>query len=213
MFLWLGRLNKILSSYHAGPAHPSNRSCCRRRALRVKKKMAEAWRSSGRPTLRLNPKINQVRSMYYSDATEASELRKIDSFFRGLEMCVAVLEESFLDNSRFHGVQQLLPSRHMVVKFLCKIHDRIIRRLRPTPRLADPWSGEFSLDLPMELFSIIAKEIIEHNSYGHTLSETGTTVTYTFSTFGKAKYVFARMNLEGVITQPEHLLKNSCLQD
>ena len=57
--------------------------------------MAESWRSSGRPTLRLNPKINQVKSMYYSDATEASELRKVDSFFRGLESCVAVLEERF----------------------------------------------------------------------------------------------------------------------
>lgn len=59
----------------------------------------------------------------------------------------------------------------------------------------------------MELFSIIAKEIIEHNSHGHTRSETGTTGTYTFSTSSKAKYVLARMNLEGVITQPEHLLK------
>ena len=81
--------------------------------------MAKSWRSSGRPTLHLSPKINRVRSMYYSDATEVSELRKVDSFFRGLESCVAVLEERFLDNSRFKGVQQLLPSRPMVVKFLC----------------------------------------------------------------------------------------------
>ena len=171
--------------YTQGPAHRSDRYYWRG-ALRVKE-MAEAWRSSGRPTLRLNPKINQVRSMYYSEAT--------------------VLEESFLDNSRFQGFQQLLPSRRLVVKFVCNIHDRIIRRLRPTPRLADPWSGEFSLDLPMELFSIIAKKIIEHNSHGHTMSKAGTTETYTFSTFGKAKYGFARMNLEGVITQPEHLIK------
>ena len=61
----------------------------------------------------------------------------------------------------------------------------------------------------MELFSIIGKEIIEHNSLGHTKSETGTTVTYICSTFGKAKYVFARMNLEGIITQPEYLLKKT----
>lgn len=76
----------------------------------------------------------------------------------------------------------------MVVNFLYKIPERIIHRLRPTPRLADPWSGAFSLDIPMELFSIISKAIIEHNSHWHTMRETGTTVTYTFSTFGKVKF-------------------------
>ena len=170
--------------------------------------MADAWRSSGRPTLRLKPKINQVKSLYYSEATTTNERRKVDSLFQGLESCVGVLEDNFLDNDRFQGVQQLLPSRRMVINVLCKLHDRVNRRLRPTPRLADPWSEKISLDLPMELFAIIAKEIIEQNSHGHTMSrETGTTVTYTFSTFGEAKFVFARMNLDGVITQPEHLLK------
>lgn len=155
----------------------------------------------------LNPKINQVKSPYYREATTTNKLRKVDSFFGGLESCVGVLEENAFENDRFQGVQQLLPSHRMVVNVPCKLHNRIIRLPRPTLRLADPWSGEFSLDLPMVLFTTILTEIILHDSHGHTMTKTGTTVTYTFSTFGKAKYVFARMNLEGIITQPEHLLK------
>ena len=130
-----------------GPAHPSDRPYCQCGALRVKKKMGEAWRSSGRPTLHLKSKINQVRLMYYSDATEVSELRKVDSFLEALKKLCCCLEESFLDNSRFQGVQQLLPtcSCRMVVKFLCKLHSRIICCLRPTPTLANPGVGNFYL--------------------------------------------------------------------
>ena len=80
---------------------------------------------------------------------------------------------------------------------LCKVHEKIIRRLRPTPRLADPWSGDFSLDLPMELFRIISKEVIEHNNHGHTMNETAAMVTYTFTTFGKAKFVFLQDESRG----------------
>ena len=171
------------------------------------KYMADAWRSSGHPTECLKPKLHQVKTMYHSEASSGNELRKIDSFLRSLERCVNILVENFLSNSRFQGVQQLLPSRRMVVNVLCKMHEKIIRRLRPTPRLADLWSGEFLLDLPMELFRIISKEIIEHNNHGHTMNKTAAMVTYTFTTFGKAKFVFYRMNLEGIMTGPEHLLK------
>lgn len=69
--------------------------------------MAEAWQSSGQPLLQLKSKINQVKSLYYSEATNTKKLRKLDSFSRGLESCVGVLEENFLDNDRFQSVQQL----------------------------------------------------------------------------------------------------------
>lgn len=108
----------------------------------------------------LNPKINQVKSPYYREATTTNKLRKVDSFFGGLESCVGVLEENAFENDRFQGVQQLLPSHRMVVNVPCKLHNRIIRLPRPTLRLADPWSGEFSLDLPMVLFTTILTEII-----------------------------------------------------
>lgn len=78
------------------------------------------------------------------------------------------------------GVQQLLPSHRMVVNVPCKLHNRIIRLPRPTLRLADPWSGDFSLDLPMVQFTIILTEIILHNSHGHTMTKTGTTVANSY---------------------------------
>ena len=53
---------------------------------------------------------------------------------------------------------------------------------------------------------MISKEVIEHNNHGHTMNETAAMVTYTFTTIGKAKFVFYRMNLEGIMTEPEHLL-------
>ena len=68
--------------------------------------MVKAWRSSGQPLLQLKSKINHVKSLYYSETTNTKELRKLDSFSRGLESCVGVLEGIFLDNDRFQGVQQ-----------------------------------------------------------------------------------------------------------
>ena len=63
-------------------------------------------------------------------------------------------------SSRDSNIQQMLSSRGMVARTLRKVHCRIIRRLSPKPKLANPWLGEFTVDMPMEVMDCIAKFIL-----------------------------------------------------
>lgn len=101
----------------------------------------------------------------------------------------------------------------MVINALKKIHKKIIQRLHTTPSMATPWKGEFTLDLPQEVFSVILDHIhvIQQNSYGHEYKETDAVTDVQFTQLRKALFVFDKMNLEGDLIVKEELLKKKIL--
>ena len=96
----------------------------------------------------------------------------MEDFFKELDGAVGILEDKYNERSRDSNIQQLLPSRGMVARTLRKMHCKIIRRLSPKPKLANPWLGEFTVDMPMEVMYCIAKFILNRNNFGHEFSET-----------------------------------------
>ena len=84
-------------------------------------------------------------------------IKKVIDFFEQLDSAVGVLEDKFSQRSRDSNIQQLLPARGMVARALRKIHTKIIHRLNSRPKLANPWLGEFTVDMPMEVFLGILK--------------------------------------------------------
>ena len=62
-----------------------------------------------------------------------------------------------MGRSRNKEIQQLVGTQRMVINALKKIHTKIVSRLRPTPNLTNPWNGEFSLDIPREVFDVLFK--------------------------------------------------------
>lgn len=98
-------------------------------------------------------------------------MSSISKFFNEVEAAVGLLEEKYRDQSRNREVQQLVGTQSMVINALKKIHEKIARRLRTTPSKATPWKGEFTLDLPREVFRVILNHIIQRNSYGHRYKE------------------------------------------
>jgi len=125
-------------------------------------------------------------------------IRRINSLFRELEDAVSLLDAKYSHRSgRFSSVQRLVPARGMVAKSLRKIHTKIICRPSTRLKLANPWRGAFQMDMLQDVFECISKDLMQHTSFGLRFRETDIQVVYEITDIRKAKYLFARMDLDG----------------
>ena len=135
-------------------------------------------------------------------------IRRVSKFFRELEEAISVLDTKYSHRGgRFSTVQRLVPARRMVARSLQKIHAKIIHRLNTRPRLANPWRGDFQMDMPQEVFECISKDLMQRTSFGQRFRETNTQLVYEITDMRKAKYLFARMDLDGTEVDPAVILK------
>ena len=118
-----------------------------------------------------------------------------------------VLADKFSKCSTYVKVQRLLLSQGMVARALRKIHSKIIRLLYADPKLANPWTGEFTVDMFGEIFTCIAKDVMDRTNFGHQLSETNSQTIYKIVDVRKASYLFARMALGGFDVNRSSILK------
>ena len=125
-------------------------------------------------------------------------IRRINSLFGELENAVSILDAKYSHRGgRFSTVERLVPARGMVARSLRKMHAKIIRRLSTRPKLANPWRGDFQMAMPREAFECISKDLLQRTSFGQRFKETNTQVVYEITDIRKAKYLFARMDLDG----------------
>lgn len=104
-------------------------------------------------------------------------IRQISKFFRELEEAVSILDTKYSHcGGRFSTVQRLVLARRIVAQSLQKIHTKIIGRLNTRPRLANPWRGDFQMDMPQEVFECISKDLLQRTSFGQRFRETNTQV-------------------------------------
>ena len=135
-------------------------------------------------------------------------IRRVSKFFGELEEAISVLDTKYSHRGgRFSTVQRLVPARRMVARSLQKIHAKIIRRLNTRPRLANPWRGDFQMDMPQEVFECISKDLMQRTSFGQRFRETNTQLLFEITDMRKAKYLFARMDLDGTEVDPAVILK------
>ena len=135
-------------------------------------------------------------------------IRRVSKFFGELEEAISVLDTKYSHRGgRFSTVQRLVPARRMVARSLQKIHAKIIRRLNTRPRLANPWRGDFQMDMPQEVFECISKDLMQRTSFGQRFRETNTQLVFEITDMRKAKYLFARMDLDGTEVDPAVILK------
>ena len=135
-------------------------------------------------------------------------IRRVSKFFGELEEAISVLDTKYSHRGgRFSTVQRLVPARRMVARSLQKIHAKIIRRLNTRPRLANPWRGDFRMDMPQEVFECISKDLMQRTSFGQRFRETNTQLLFEITDMRKAKYLFARMDLDGTEVDPAVILK------
>ena len=104
-------------------------------------------------------------------------------------------------------MQRLVPARGMVARSLQRIHAKIIRCLNTRPRLANPWCGDFQMDMPQEVCECISKDLMQRTSFGQRFRETNTQVVYEITDMRKAKYLFVRMDLDGTEVDSDVFLK------
>lgn len=155
----------------------------------------------------LRPALQRAKSNCISQISRGDGIKKVNDFFGELDRAVGVLEDKFSQRSRDSNIQRLLPARGMVARALRKIHAKIIRRLNSRPKLANPWRGEFTVDMPIEVFLSISKDILDRTNFGHEFSETNTQLLYKINDFRKAKYLFKRMDIDGAEADLENILK------
>ena len=155
----------------------------------------------------LRPALQRAKSNCLSQISRGDGIKKVNDFFGELDRAVGVLEDKFSQRSRDSNIQRLLPARGMVARALRKIHVKIIRRLNSRPKLANPWRGEFTVDMPIEVFLSISKDILDRTNFGHEFSETNTQLLYKINDFRKAKYLFKRMDIDGAEADLENILK------
>ena len=155
----------------------------------------------------LQPALRRAKTDCLGKTSSGDDIKKVNEFFTELESAVEVLDDKFSKRSTFVNVQRLLPSRGMVARALRKIHSKIVRRLYTRPKLANPWAGEFTVDMPEEIFTCIAKDIMDRTNFGHQLSETNSQTIYKIINVRKARYLFARMDIDGFDVDRDSILK------
>lgn len=156
----------------------------------------------------LQLKLRRARSECIGNISNGDGIKKVNDFFSELDDAVKVLEDKFSSTrSSFGNVQRLLPSQGMVARALRKMHLKIVRRLHTRPKLAHPWLGEYTMDMPREVFTCISKDIMERTNFGHQSNETNTQIIYQIVDLRKAKYLFKRMNLDGAELDRDCILK------
>ena len=145
----------------------------------------------------MRPFLVRGKTECLSSVETGEGVRRVNSFFSELENAVDVLDDKYAQPSRLADVQRLLDSRGIVGRSLRKLHKKIVRRLQSKPKIANPWMGELAIDMPRELFSCMAS-IIDRTNFGHRRRENNTTIIYDIVDIRKAKYLFMRMDLDGV---------------
>lgn len=158
-------------------------------------------------TEKVRPALQRAKTDCLSEISTGKGIKEVNDFFKELDGAVGLLEQKYSQRSRDSNIQRLLPSRGMVARALRKVHSKIIRRLSSRPKLANPWLGEFTVDMPMEVFECISKDILDRTNFGHEFSETNTQMLYKIIDFRKAKYLFTRMDIDGAEVDRENILK------
>ena len=156
--------------------------------------------------------LRRNKGRYTSQTDNSTQLRQISSFYSQLEVAVDTLEAKYtssVSRDKDREIQQLLPNQGMVLRMLTKIHDKIIRRLRSKPSLATPWRGNFTMDVPFEVFEVTLCHIIRSNNFGHRFEETPAYIKVSITDTRKAVFIFNKMNAACVIVSLAKLLKRS----
>ena len=165
------------------------------------------------PSREINRFLRRNKGRYTSQTDNSSQLRQISSFYSQLEVAVDTLEAKYTSNvsrSKDREIQQLLPSQGMVLRMLKKINDKIIRRLRSKPNLGTPWRSDFTMDVPLEVFEVTLRHIIQSiNNFGHRFEETPAYIKVSITDRRKAAFIFNKMNVDCVIVSHAKLLKRS----
>ena len=102
--------------------------------------MADRLFKENPPSREINKVLQQSMGRFMSQTDNATCLRDISRFYSEVEAAVAAIEEKYT-TARSREVHQLLRSQGMVLRTLKKIHDKISRRVRSTPNIANPWRG------------------------------------------------------------------------
>ena len=123
------------------------------------------------PSREISSFLRRKKLDYLSQTESTATMHSISRFYYEVETAVGMLEKKYVGQSRNKEIQQLVGTQRMVINALKKIHTKIVSRLRPTPNLTNPWNGEFSLDIPREVFDVLLKHIVQRNSYGHQYTE------------------------------------------
>ena len=78
----------------------------------------------------------------------------------------------------------------MVVNVLQKIDLRICRRLRSPPTVGARWRGDFTMDKPKEMLSVIFEKILKRNGYGYENKETAACIEVNVTEKKNAVFIF-----------------------
>ena len=118
----------------------------------VKTNMADDLFERNPPSREISSFLRRNMHDCLSKTESSATMQSISRFYHEVDMAIGVLEKKYVGQSRNKEIQQLVGTQRMVINALKKIHTKIVSRLRPTPNLTNPWSGEFSIDIPREVF-------------------------------------------------------------
>jgi len=137
-----------------------------------------------------------------SDDQQRYAVRKI---FNGIDGLVRNVCDQYgsVRHLNSHVFMDMWP---MAERTLFRVHEAILRRLRSTPTSTTPWFCTLTREVPFEVFNLILNQVISHNSFGHTTTETTAVIRVLVIDDRKLSYIFNRMNDEQVRVPRNELL-------
>ena len=126
-----------------------------------------------------------------------------------LDEAFAILEAKYSSQPPYkqQRIQRVVVARYMVVNALQKIDVRICPRLRLPPTVGTPWCGDFTMDKPREMLSVIFEEILKHDGYGYENKETAACIEVNVTEKKNAVLIFHHINTERDVIAKEEILK------
>ena len=87
----------------------------------------------------------------------------------------------------------------MIGRLLKKIHKKNMTRLKETTSICTPMRGNFTTDVPLEVFDVLLKKVINRNSFEHEVKDTKCFTEVSVNDLRKAVYILDRQNMDGQI--------------
>ena len=130
--------------------------------------------------------------------------QKVYKELSSLMECVFKKHDRSFRRSHCHLIVDIWP---MTERIIFRLHQGIFRRLRATPVTASPYFFCFTREVSKEVFDVICKQIINHNSFGHTSTAAAARVSICITGRRKGVYLFNYMNDEGIMVDKCKLMK------
>ena len=126
---------------------------------------AKEARRGEKISVRVCNKMCSLKRDFYAKQTTSTIERPPAVIVRYINIHAEHLDVKYNGNNRYYAADCFVNSRPIFARLMSKFHSKILWRLRPNANISNPCCGEFTHDVPFEVWDVVFTGDI--CSFGH----------------------------------------------